>query len=219
MVAKAEARAEAARIRKMTINELAEDEEVIDITSQVRVAAMVPDVFTYAPPVRDPLETETSEAQDGVMELCLPFLSGENDDPQTNEHGIPHIDRERHARFLRKQLGPLPGAFVGADASRPWFLYWCLNALTILGEDVSSYRESLIKTACSMQNETGGFGGGNGQASHLATTYAIVLAMALVGGEDLYDVVDRKAMWRWLCSLKQESGGFQMVEGGEVDIR
>jgi hypothetical protein len=47
----------------------------------------------------------------------------------------------------------------------------------------------------------------------------VVLALALVGGEDAYEVVDRKAMWKWLCSLKQPDSGFQVCLGGEEDIR
>jgi protein farnesyltransferase subunit beta len=89
----------------------------------------------------------------------------------------------------------------------------------MLGEDVTTYRESVAETARSMQNDTGGFGGGGRQLSHMATTYAVVLSLALVGGEEAYEVVDRKAMWRWLCSLKQPDGGFQVCLGGEEDIR
>lgn len=152
------------------------------------------------------------------MDLCLPFLSGEKNDG-CNEYGVPRLDRERHIRFLHKQLAGFPAPFVAADASRPWFLYWSLNGLSLLGEDVSSYRATLIDTARSMQNDTGGFGGGNGQMSHLATTYAMVLALALVGGDSVYEVVDRRAMWKWLCALKQPNGGFQMAVGGEVDVR
>lgn len=181
-------------------------------------APIVPDLFTSQPPIRDDLVTDTSTAQDETVEVCLSFLSAGSHD-KYNGHGLPHIHRQRHAAFLHKQLGRLPAPFVAADASRPWFLYWCLNALRLLGEDVSSYRDSLIETARSMQNDTGGFGGGNGQSSHLATTYATVLALALVGGEDAYEVVDRRALWKWLCSLKQPGGGFQMATGGEVDVR
>lgn len=183
-----------------------------------KVASMVPDLFKSPPIIKDDLETATSIAQDETEETCLPYLAGDSAD-MYNEHGLPHIHRERHAAFLHKQLGKLPGAFVAADASRPWFLYWCFNGLRLLGEDVSSYREALIETARSMQNDTGGFGGGNGQLSHLATTYAIVLSMALVGGEEVYEVVDRRALWKWLCSLKTPGGGFQMATGGEVDVR
>ncbi|KAK3905205.1 terpenoid cyclases/protein prenyltransferase alpha-alpha toroid [Staphylotrichum tortipilum] len=180
---------------------------------------MIPDLFTHPPPVRDPLVTGTSQAQDGTVEACLPFLDGEDDAVAYNEHGVPGLDRERHIRFLHQSLGRLPGRFVAADASRPWFLYWCLSAMAMLGEDVTSYREAVIQTARSMQNEEGGFGGGGRQLSHMATSYAIVLSLALVGGEEAYEVVDRKAMWKWLCSLKQPDGGFQVCLGGEEDIR
>lgn len=207
-----------AKTKQRTMSADTTVDELIDRSTDIHIAAMIPDMFTSPPPVRDDLHTTTSISQDQTVELCLPFLSGEKHD-ETNAHGIPHLDRERHIRFLHKQLGKLPPPFMAADASRPWFLYWCLNALRLLGEDVSSYRESLIETARSMQNDTGGFGGGNGQLSHLATTYAVVLALALVGGHDVYEVVDRRALWKWLCTLKHPSGGFQMAVGGEVDIR
>lgn len=45
-----------------------------------------------------------------------------------------------------------------------------------------------------MQNPTGGFGGGHGQISHLAGSYAAILALALVGGEDVFALIDRRAM-------------------------
>jgi protein farnesyltransferase subunit beta len=181
---------------------------------------MIPDLFTQPPLVRDPLVTATSQVQDETVDLCLPFLGGEETASlEYNQHGVPRLDRERHARFLHKSLGRLPGAFVAADASRPWFLYWCLSALAMLGEDVASYRDAVVATAVSMQNSSGGFGGGGGQLSHMATTYAVVLSLALVGGEEAYEVVDRKSMWTWLCGLKQKDGGFQVCLGGEEDIR
>ncbi|KAL2259773.1 hypothetical protein VTK26DRAFT_6433 [Humicola hyalothermophila] len=180
---------------------------------------MIPDLFSQPPLVRDDLVTDTSRVQDETVEACLPFLSGDDESFEYNKHGVPRLNREKHIRFLHASLGKLPGRFVAADASRPWFLYWCLSALTLLGEDVSPYRESVAATARSMQNETGGFGGGGRQLSHMATTYAVVLALALVGGEEAFEVVDRKAMWRWLNTLKQPDGGFQVCLGGEEDIR
>lgn len=199
------------------------DEEFVhDIASTLSSPAMapaVPDLFSYAPPVVDALETETSDKQSEVVLECLDYLTARDPDSVYNLHGVARLEREAHKAFLRKGLGKYPDRFVPADASRPWYLYWCLTALALLGEDVSSYRERLVATARSMQNDYGGFGGGCGQTSHLATTYAVVLALALVGGEEVYQVVDRKAMWRWLCSLKQPDGGFQVALGGEEDIR
>lgn len=45
-----------------------------------------------------------------------------------------------------------------------------------------------------MQNPTGGFGGGHGQMSHCAPSYAVTLSLAMVGGEDAYKLIDRTAM-------------------------
>lgn len=178
----------------------------------------IPSLFTLPPMIRDELETDSSHIQDETVDECLPFLTGK-EHRQRNAHGIPRLDKERHARFVKKQLGVLPSAYVGADPSRPWIFYWCLNALSLLGEDIEPYRAKLIETVRPIQNETGGFGGGFGQASHLATTYAVVLSLALVGGDEAFEVVDRRSMWKWLCLLKQQDGGFQMAVGGEEDVR
>lgn len=187
----------------------------------IEPSAMIPEIFTRPPLVRDVLQTDTSEVQDDTVQLCLPFMDGDGQDGlgNYNEFGVPRLDRPRHVKFLRASLESLPGSFVGYDASRPWLLYWCLNGLTLLGEDVTSYHQRLVDTARSMQNVTGGFGGGHGQASHLATTYAVVLSLAIIGGQDCYDVIDRRGLWRWLCALKQPNGGFQMSIGAEVDVR
>ncbi|KAI4871072.1 terpenoid cyclases/Protein prenyltransferase [Hypoxylon rubiginosum] len=186
---------------------------------QSRGSNMIPDIFTSLPPIRDTLFTSSSTVQDDTVAECLPFLAAEVQTVPYNQYGVPRLDRQRHIKFLRKNLGKLPGRFVSLDASRPWLLYWCLNGLSILGVDVSDYRDDLIETARSMQNDTGGFGGGIGHDSHLACTYAMVLALSIVGGEDAYEVIDRRALWRWLCTLKQPDGGFRMAVGGEVDIR
>lgn len=179
----------------------------------------IPGLFTSQPLIIDMLETHSSQLQQDTVDECLPFLSGEEHAGKCNQHGIPRLDKQRHVKFLHKQLGRLPPQMAAADPSRPWFFYWCLAALTLLGEDVSPYRERLVETVRPIQNAGGGFGGGFGQDSHLATTYATVLALMLVGGEEAYKVVDRRAMWKWLCSLKQADGGFQMVVGGEEDVR
>lgn len=177
-----------------------------------------PTSFASTAAIRDTLETDSSALQDQTIDECLPFLRGQ-EHSYVNVHGIPHLDRERHVRFLRKQLGNLPGVFTAADPSRPWIFYWCLAGLSLLGEDVAIYRTRLVETLRPMQNATGGFAGGFGQTSHLACTYAAVLSLALVGGEEAYGLIDRRSMWRWLCALKQRDGGFQMALGGEEDVR
>jgi protein farnesyltransferase subunit beta len=213
----------------------------------------IPRHFSQPPPIQDPVTTETSLAQQETVTECLPLLNGIDDPSRSpfdfNEHGVPRLDRQTHIEYLHHSLEELPAAFVAADASRPWMLYWALMGLYLLGEDVTHYRDRsvtlqhqfppllglyisiymfvstlistfrVIKTFSPMQNATGGFGGGHGQYSHLAGTYAAILSLALVGGEAAYSLIDRENMWSWLGRLKQANGGFQVCEGGEVDVR
>ncbi|KAF7957540.1 hypothetical protein EAE96_003117 [Botrytis aclada] len=180
---------------------------------------MIPDTFTEYPLLHDQLQSQTSHLQDQTIQECLPFLSGKEAGLTYNPYGVPHLNRKKHIQFLHKNLQKLPSAYVAADASRPWMFYWALAGLSTLGEDVSSYREKIISTCRPIQNATGGFGGGNGQMSHLATTYANILSISMVGGQEALDIIDRKAMWKWLGSLKMSTGGFRMAVGGEEDIR
>ncbi|KAI7221384.1 terpenoid cyclases/Protein prenyltransferase [Hortaea werneckii] len=161
--------------------------------------------------------TETTQSQQKTTAECLPHLTLKDTQnlPQ-NIHGLPHLRRKAHADFLRTSLGPLPAPFAAMDASRPWLFYWTMAGLTSLGEDVSAYKQRLMETVRPLQNPTGGFGGGHGQLSHCACTYATVLALACVDG---LDAVDREAMWRWLGQVKQADGGFRMAVDAEEDIR
>jgi protein farnesyltransferase subunit beta len=184
----------------------------------------IPALFTTSPPIEDSLITETSLKQSSTVAECLPFLTGEHESLSSialNAHGIPPLDRPRHIAFLHKTLQGLPPGYAAADASRPWMFYWALAGLSALGEAdaVAGYRERLVSTVRPLQHPEGGFGGGNGQMAHLAPTYAVILALAMVGGHEALEVVDRKKLWKWLGRLKQKDGGFRMAEGGEEDVR
>jgi protein farnesyltransferase subunit beta len=190
-----------------------------EMSAKTARASMIPDIFTSLPPIRDLLNTQTSQIQEETIQECLHFLTGIKQGLVCNDNGVPNLDRKRHIQFLHKSLKQLPAPYVAADASRPWMFYWALAGLATMGEDISEYRQRLVDTVRPIQNTTGGFGGGNGQMSHLAPTYAIALALAMVGGSEALEVIDRKAMWKWLGALKQPDGGFQMAVGGEEDIR
>ncbi|KAK2786977.1 CAAX farnesyltransferase (FTase) subunit beta [Onygenales sp. PD_12] len=181
----------------------------------------IPDLFTQLPAIRDPLVTESSKAQDATVDQCLPFLKGlaASQNGPFNQFGVPRLHRDAHVMFLYDSLEDYPERFVGLDASRPWMVYWGLTGLNLLGEDVTKYRERVIATAAPAQNATGGFGGGHGQISHCASSYAMVLSLALVGGENAFKLIDRRAMWQWLGTLKQADGGFRLCLGGEEDVR
>ncbi|KAI9332298.1 terpenoid cyclases/protein prenyltransferase alpha-alpha toroid [Zopfochytrium polystomum] len=129
-----------------------------------------------------------------------------------------------HVAFLRSALRRnLPSGFVQLDASRPWIIFWIVHALDLLGKPAPTSanpdRRRIVQTLARCQHPEGGFGGGPGQLPHLATTYAAVHALAVVGGSEAYDCIDRENMLRFLLSMKQEDGSFRMFDGGEIDVR
>ncbi|KAM5470708.1 CAAX farnesyltransferase (FTase) subunit beta [Microsporum audouinii] len=176
-------------------------------------------LFATLPPLLDGLQTETSRSQAQVAARCIPLLAGEATFLSLNGQGVQQLARQLHVDYLLDALGQYPASFVGLDASRPWMVYWALAGLALLGQDLSLFRSRVAATAAPMQNGTGGFGGGHGQMSHCASSYALTLSLAMVGGPEAFSLVDRLACWRWLGQLKQADGGFQVSVGGEEDVR
>jgi hypothetical protein len=126
-----------------------------------RELPQIPDLFTRGPEIRDRLETKSSREQDKTAAEALSSLTGTAQAPdpsfEPNSYGIPRLNRERHISFLHKQLGSLPAGAVFADASRPWLLYWSLMGLSVLGEDISQYKERSVlgNTSFRDQHENG----------------------------------------------------------------
>ncbi|EMS18134.1 Farnesyltransferase subunit beta [Rhodotorula toruloides] len=151
------------------------------------------------------------EAEQSISSLLTEHLAASAD---------PQLQRDVHTAYLTRLLkAPLPKYFTGLDASRPWILYWSMHSLALLdGELDATAKTRLVETLKRCQNPDGGFGGGPGQISHLAPTYAAVCALAHAGPEG-WRAVDRHGMYRFLLSLKQPDGSFIMHEGGEVDVR
>ncbi|RMZ83889.1 hypothetical protein DV737_g1440, partial [Chaetothyriales sp. CBS 132003] len=195
----------------------------VQMSSIEQMPVSIPAYYLNEPPLVDNLATETSDLQQKTIDECLPLLGAAFDaskDPgDFNAFGVPDLSKADHIAFLERNLATFPAHFVGLDASRPWMIYWALLGLHLLGEDVTQKGQRVRKTFYPLQNATGGFGGGYGHYSHLAGTYATLLSIALVGGEDTYAMIDRKAMWHWLGRLKQCDGGFQICQGGEEDVR
>ena len=95
------------------------------------------------PTLQDSLQTKTSPDQDETVTKCLPFLTGRDGTLRSNlnEFGLSHLMKDKHIEYLYDSLEDYPEGFVTMDSSRPWMSYWALAGLTLLGEDVSKYRE------------------------------------------------------------------------------
>lgn len=103
----------------------------------------IPRLFKERPAIRDTLITETSQLQDETVEKCLPFLKGIESSlvGSLNQYGVPALQKDSHIEYLYDSLEDYPSNFVGIDASRPWMAYWALAGLSLMGEDVTKYRE------------------------------------------------------------------------------
>ncbi|KAJ2689397.1 CAAX farnesyltransferase (FTase) subunit beta [Coemansia spiralis] len=171
-------------------------------------------------------ETETSVAQaeveDLVGDIYLNFV-----ETGTLAQGGGAIDdsrhkllRAKHEQFIHDAINGLPSSFTLLDASQPWFSFWCLNSLEILGCNISQQlRSRVIDKLSRLQCPGGGFCGGSGHLPHLAGSYGAIMALVLVGGNAAYETIDRPGMYSWLMSMKCPDGAFTMHAGGEVDVR
>lgn len=92
-------------------------------------------------PIRETYQTETTKVQEQTHEVILPFLEGNPNEHALNEKGIPKLQREKHEPTLRNLIGDYPSQFCALDASRPWMVYWVLQSLTALGDEVGGYTE------------------------------------------------------------------------------
>ncbi|KAJ3202339.1 hypothetical protein HDU82_007429 [Entophlyctis luteolus] len=187
----------------------------------------------------DGVPTATSDLQIQTEEAVFSLLAEVQDPASTAKL---RLSREAHVRFLRAALTRLGSNYVSLDASRPWILYWTLHALDLLDYSPSEsersrsvarcvvffiqqpFRDSRASSAVNVldrcqDRHRGGFGGGPGQFGHLATTYAAVHALAVIGTKEAFDCIQREKLYAWLLRLKQPDGSFVMHEGGEVDIR
>lgn len=138
-----------------------------------------------------------------------------------NKKNVPTIHRIQHIKYLESALRSLSSNYECLDSSRPWLIYWILNAAHLLNfkfsEDLLNRTiDFLVKCRC----ETGGFAGGPGQMAHLAPTYAACNALCIIATKKAYDAIDKSSLLKFLWSVRESStGAFSMHVGGEVDVR
>ncbi|KAJ3341393.1 hypothetical protein HDU83_006624 [Entophlyctis luteolus] len=170
----------------------------------------------------DGVPTATSDLQMQTEEAVFSLLAEVQDPASTAKL---RLSREAHVRFLRAALTRLGPNYVSLDASRPWILYWTLHALDLLDYSPSEsersrsvarcvifvieqpFRDSRASSAVNVldrcqDRHRGGFGGGPGQFGHLATTYAAVHALAVIGTKEAFDCIQRFLERRALATPK-----------------
>lgn len=134
---------------------------------------------------------------------------------------IPELKREHHFVYLQQSVKFLSSSYECLDSSRPWMVYWILNAASLLGESFSDEeKEYMVNFLIKCRGPTGGFGGGPGQYAHLAPTYAAVNALVIIGTPAAYNAIDKASLLNFLRLVREEeTGAFRMHVDGEIDVR
>ncbi|GAA5805144.1 hypothetical protein HPULCUR_010657 [Helicostylum pulchrum] len=169
----------------------------------------------------DGLPTDTSfdqkRTEESVLAKFIPYAP--NNMNKLPIDGI-ELNRRKHIAYLKRGLAGLGKWASVLDASKPWLVYWIFHSLDLLevpfDDDLIA---RTVSTFTKWQLPTGGYGGGNDQLAHLATTYAAVNSLAIAGTKEAYDVLNRETLYQFLMSMKQPDGSFTMHKGGEIDIR
>lgn len=60
------------------------------------------------------------------------------------EDGMPLLHRQEHIRYLEKSIGLLTSSYECLDSSRPWLVYWILNAASVLNFSFSEATQANI---------------------------------------------------------------------------
>ncbi|XP_065074210.1 protein farnesyltransferase subunit beta [Ochlerotatus camptorhynchus] len=133
---------------------------------------------------------------------------------------LPKLMRTEHARYLEISLERLSTGYECLDSSRPWLVYWIMNAASVLGVKFNdSLLNRVVDFLIKCRGQDGGFAGGPGQDPHLAPTYAAVNALCIIGTDKALNAINRRTLKKFLWAVREQNGAFRMHVGGELDVR
>ncbi|CAD6991177.1 protein farnesyltransferase subunit beta [Ceratitis capitata] len=133
---------------------------------------------------------------------------------------VKKIHREEHQRYLETMLRRLPSHYECLDSSRPWNVYWILQAAHLLNFTFDEETlEDVVQFLIKCRHPNGGFAGGPGQYPHLAPTYAAVNCLCIIGTPSAYRAIDRESLIKFLFSVRETDGSFRLHVDGETDVR
>ncbi|KRX10683.1 Terpenoid cyclases/protein prenyltransferase alpha-alpha toroid [Pseudocohnilembus persalinus] len=139
-----------------------------------------------------------------------------------NNEYQPYLQREETVQYLRKSLFDLKYNVRYYDVAHPWLVYWNLNSLYMLGDTAGEeieVQEKIIKFLGFCQHQKGGFCGGHLQFPQVASTYAAILTLIMIGTKEAYDLIDRKLLYQFFLRMKNKDGSVSMADQGEIDVR
>ncbi|CDW89353.1 caax beta [Stylonychia lemnae] len=133
----------------------------------------------------------------------------ELDPPNAKDYDQEGVElfNDLHSEFVKRGFEKLPKGMSGLDSGQPWFIYWLTEALEVLNQEGfelnAEQKSRCVEYLRKCHNsEQGGFAGAPYHQSHLASSYAAVLAIVNIGTQEAFNIIDVEAMRRYLKSIK-----------------
>lgn len=190
----------------------------------------IPDSLTMmltAPAIEaDALITPTTQAQNEVESTIREIYEDLVDEASRECRNIKNdsLNTKKLLKYLDKSLNePMNELYYPYDPNHGWMLYWLVNPYYVLKES-NTLDESTKKLASDkiqknlINNGYEGIGGGKNQLGHIASTYASILTLVVIGDYSTLKSL-QKPIYDWLMSLKLSNGSFLMHKQGEHDAR
>jgi len=124
-------------------------------------------------------------------------------------------NRKIHVKYLLRKREILSSSYQSLDSSQPWLVFWQVNSMRLLDEQDHDKDAMIAKLESCRSKITGGYGGGPGQMAHLATTYAAVMALTVLGVK----VPHKEQLVSFVMGRMGTDGSFTMHHMGETDVR
>lgn len=127
--------------------------------------------------------------------------------PETLQEDEAILLKTHHAKFVINSMMKLPRGMASQDGGQPWFLFWNTQSLQLLNlpnfqldSDMAQRCVDYLKQC--LQPKDGGFAGSPYLLSHVASTYAAIMAITNIGTKEAFDIVDIAGMKKYLLSVK-----------------
>lgn len=129
--------------------------------------------------------------------------------------------REKHVSWLMRHLQYLPRGSESFDVLQGWSCFWIVHSLNLLGATIPGPTASMVvkHLATFKDPVVGGYGGGPGQSSHLASSFSVIMTLCGLGTEEALMSIDCMSLLRFILQMKQADGSFRVSFGGETDVR
>lgn len=194
------------------------------------------------------MDENLSESLDALRGIIKEFYDLAEYEPKKareyNQMDLCSLDKGTHAQFALNNMLALNRGYQSVDSGQPWLPYWLTNILEVTSTPLDDLpkvmKEKLTKYLNYLHNfEEGGFRGARSFQSHVASTYAAIMAIVNIGSKSAYDILrgKKELMREFLKSvftkepqiqsqdLKAseikvgEKGAYILHENGEYDLR